>query len=686
MSLRDRDTAVTLRHLAAAIDADHGAHLYLDRGDGIMRLAASVKEGRIVPSDHKGEIRVSPEQGILRRAFPSLAHPPGASLRMALPDSHGGLLVLERRRREPFSEEDVALARVQSRQLVPNAMTRLGHRGFAWSAQLEAVQSVAAQLTRLSTIEEVSSTLCAQAHRVLAFDNARVYVLGEDGATLEAAAFRPHAAEYEGEDAAALRVSVGEGITGWVAESGQAVIVHDAARHPRAIDVPGSVPLPEESMLLAPLRSEGRVIGVVVLSRIGLNRFTDDDLRLLRVLADQTGVAIENARLLAARDRHVSELAALLDISQASSRTADEAELASVLARTLAEATRVDACILSRADEATGALGFLAAWDRDPARLAPREAPLHRAARQVLLSDTPRLLDVERHQLEAGETARCAALGAVRTWLMPLATGGRVVGIAELVSRDGQRSVRADEMSLLRTMTNQTAAALENAHLVRQLRDAAETDLVTGVYSHRHLQDRMRQESARAARTRSPMAVLMLDLDGFKAVNDRFGHQSGDRVLRAIAGCLRASVRTSDVVARYGGDEFVVLMPDTTPEEGRLVAGRAGEAVAALVHPMADGNEVRVGCSIGLAHHPADGRSGKALLRAADAAMYAQKRARGGGRARRDSGASEPPTVLPPVRPTSSGRIAASPRDSAGTPRAVEPSVIEVSQPALPKR
>ena len=516
---------------------------------------------------------------------------------MALPDSHGGLLVLERRRREPFSEEDVALARVQSRQLVPNAMTRLGHRGFAWSAQLEAVQSVAAQLTRLSTIEEVSSTLCAQAHRVLAFDNARVYVLGEDGATLEAAAFRPHAAEYEGEDAAALRVSVGEGITGWVAESGQAVIVHDAARHPRAIDVPGSVPLPEESMLLAPLRSEGRVIGVVVLSRIGLNRFTDDDLRLLRVLADQTGVAIENARLLAARDRHVSELAALLDISQASSRTSDEAELASVLARTLAEATRVDACILSRADEATGALGFLAAWDRDPARLAPREAPLHRAARQVLLSDTPRLLDVERHQLEAGETARCVALGAVRTWLMPLATGGRVVGIAELVSRDGQRSVRADEMSLLRTMTNQTAAALENAHLVRQLRDAAETDLVTGVYSHRHLQDRMRQESARAARTRSPMAVLMLDLDGFKAINDRFGHQSGDRVLRAIAGCLRASVRTSDVVARYGGDEFVVLMPDTTPEEGRLVAATR--------------------CRGGRRAHPPDGRGERGPGRAA---------------------------------------------------------------------
>jgi diguanylate cyclase (GGDEF)-like protein len=177
-------------------------------------------------------------------------------------------------------------------------------------------------------------------------------------------------------------------------------------------------------------------------------------------------------------------------------------------------------------------------------------------------------------------------------------------------------------------MGSQAAGALENASLVRQLRDAAETDPVTGVYSHRHLQDRIRQETARAGRAGSPLSVLMIDLDDFKHINDVFGHQAGDRVLRSIAGTLRAAVRTSDVVARYGGDEFVVLMPDTGAEEAASVAARARDAVSAQAHPMTDGSEVHVTCSAGLAIFPRDGNSARRLLRSADAAMYAQKRAR----------------------------------------------------------
>lgn len=628
MAAASHAAASALKHLATAVDADRGAHLFLDRGDGVLDLVASVREGRALHADARDAGPDADLPGLWRRLLPaSLGGAAGAVARLALPDEGGGLLVLERKRNEPFSDDDLAIARVQARQLVNKVATRLGPRPIAWSAQLEAVQSVAAQLTRLTSVEEVSAALCTQTQRVVAFDNARVYVLAEDDQTLDPVAFRPHAREYHGESAAGLRVKVGEGITGWVAATGHQLLIADAARDPRAVQVPGSVDLAEESMLLAPLRSEGRIIGVVVLSRLGLNRFSDDELRLLGVLADQAAVAIENARLLGERDRHVAELAALLDISQAGGGATDERELADVLASKLRDAAHMDACLISRLDDDTGALTAIGSSGR---RLdeASREVAVHRALRQVLISDEPRLLDPTLDDLEPAELERLRSLGGAAALLLPLTAAGRVVGLVEFISAHAGRGLQDGDTALLRTMANQAAAALENASLVRQLRDAAEIDLVTGVYSHRHFQDRVRQETARAARTHSPLSLLMVDLDDFKLVNDRHGHQAGDRVLRAIAGALRAAVRTSDVVARYGGDEFVVLMPDTDGKEAERVARRAARSVAELAHPMADGTDIHVTCSVGLALHPRDGRTSKALLRAADAEMYKHKRAR----------------------------------------------------------
>ena len=634
MVMLTRDATDALTRLALDIDADHGIHLYLDRGDGVLELVASVREGEAVSAADVaaiGDPEAEPsDAGRLRRWLPGACRDdrgPGAVANLSLPDERASLLVVERKRPEPFTDEDLAIARVRARQLVSNVATRLGPRPIAWSAQLEAVQSVAAQLTRLTSVEEVSAALCTQTQRVVAFDNARVYVLREDGRTLDPVAFRPHAREYHGESAAGLRVTVGEGITGWVASTGQQLIVDDAANDARAVQVPGSPDLSEESMLLAPLRSESRVIGVVVLSRLGLARFSDDELRLLGVLADQAAVAIENARLLSQRDRHVAELHALLEIAEAGDAASDERDLASVLAAKLRVAAGMDACLISRWDAEGGRLSPIGA-DGRPLIGPERDPSVHRTLRHVLMNDQPALLDPSVEDLEPVELSRLHQLGGTAALLLPLSTAGRVTGVLELVSESPGRRFSDGETKLLRAMANQTASALENARLMRQLRDAAETDLVTGVYSHRHLQDRVRQEVARATRGRSPLSVLMVDLDDFKRINDQHGHQAGDRVLRTIAGALRAAVRTGDVVARYGGDEFVVLMPDTDEGEAETVAQRAEAAVGDLRHPMPDDSAVQVTCSVGLALHPRDGRSGKELLRAADARMYHSKRAR----------------------------------------------------------
>jgi diguanylate cyclase (GGDEF)-like protein len=163
------------------------------------------------------------------------------------------------------------------------------------------------------------------------------------------------------------------------------------------------------------------------------------------------------------------------------------------------------------------------------------------------------------------------------------------------------------------------------------LRASASSDPLTGALNRRGLAERLRYEIARHARQRREFAVVALDLDGFKLVNDRFGHHGGDEVLRDVTAALRAAVRDQDSVARLGGDEFCVLAPETGRAGGDQLAARIAEAIGRATR----GIDV-LGASVGVAVYPLDGRSATAVLRAADAAQVSAKhQAHGRRRGRR---------------------------------------------------
>jgi diguanylate cyclase (GGDEF)-like protein len=148
----------------------------------------------------------------------------------------------------------------------------------------------------------------------------------------------------------------------------------------------------------------------------------------------------------------------------------------------------------------------------------------------------------------------------------------------------------------------------------------ATTDTITEVANHRALQERLREEIARAQRYRYRFVLLMLDVDQFKLYNDTHGHQAGDEVLRQIAVAMRAAVREGDFVARYGGEEFAALLPQTSVNDGRIVAERIREAVESKRLEYGD-----VTLSIGAAEFPVDGDHGVALILSADRALYVAK-------------------------------------------------------------
>ncbi|WP_169312827.1 sensor domain-containing diguanylate cyclase [Thermaerobacter marianensis] len=216
--------------------------------------------------------------------------------------------------------------------------------------------------------------------------------------------------------------------------------------------------------------------------------------------------------------------------------------------------------------------------------------------------------------------------GARSQIAVPVLQNGKVVGVLNVESPHPAAFGRRD-LRLLTAIADEVAVALERARLLERVEQQAITDPLTGLYNRTYLVERLREEGERAARYGRPLSLLFIDLDDLKVINDRLGHDAGDRVLVRVARVLREACRSVDFAARYGGDEFVVVLPETGPEGAMAVAARIQQRLAEQTSPLAAG----LGASIGLAAYPAHARDWTELLRLADQAMYGAKR-RGKGR------------------------------------------------------
>ncbi len=166
-------------------------------------------------------------------------------------------------------------------------------------------------------------------------------------------------------------------------------------------------------------------------------------------------------------------------------------------------------------------------------------------------------------------------------------------------------------------------AALRNRDFVRRLEAEAVTDDLTGIYNYRYLRQTLGHEVKRAARHHFPLAILMIDVDNLKEYNSRFGHLEGSQVLKQMAGIFRAGIRDVDLVAKYGGDEFMVVLPHSTREGASVVAERLRQEVAATAFPHVGPGVIT--CSIGIAVFPEDATQPLPLVAAADQALFAAK-------------------------------------------------------------
>jgi diguanylate cyclase (GGDEF)-like protein len=207
---------------------------------------------------------------------------------------------------------------------------------------------------------------------------------------------------------------------------------------------------------------------------------------------------------------------------------------------------------------------------------------------------------------------------------VPMMCKGRTLGVIEMINFNAQ-ILTPEHQELLEALADFAAIAIENARFFQRIKELTIVDDCTGLYNSRHMHTLLATEIARSARYKHPFSVIFLDLDHFKQVNDTHGHLIGSRLLREIGQLLRGKLRTVDSAFRYGGDEFVIILPRTTKKEALVVANRLRQALNEAVFFVAEGLNIRITASFGLASYPEDAESKEDMLRRSDQAMYVVK-------------------------------------------------------------
>jgi diguanylate cyclase (GGDEF)-like protein/putative nucleotidyltransferase with HDIG domain len=346
------------------------------------------------------------------------------------------------------------------------------------------------------------------------------------------------------------------------------------------------------------------------------NTINQEQFELIQVLADEAASAIESARLFQKERRRSSHLALLNELAQKAASVLNPNELLESICGEVRSAFDRDLARIEVVDLQNNELVVEAQAGYGAELLGRRARCGQGLSGAAAMSREPVLANSVLHDL------RYVALHpGVRSALsLPLKYRDDLLGVLSLESFR-EHSFSQQDVLTLQSLAGQLAIALHNAHAYQSALDQAITDGLTGLKTHRYFMEALDVEWRRSTRTGRPFSVIMMDLDGFKRVNDHGGHLEGDKVLAAVAALLDTRSRQSNVVARYGGDEFALLMPETNTEQAEILAERLRAALEADHFLRAHG----VTASFGIATFPDHGPTQGDILRVADSGMYLAK-------------------------------------------------------------
>lgn len=584
-------------------------YLTLSFGKGVAGQVVASGKPRRLP-----DVRLEPEY---------LAVNPDMRSELCVPLKVGervvGLINIESKQLDAFSEADEHLMTTFAGQLVTIIeKVRLFQLAQRHAQEAETLRQAGAVVASSLRQDEAIERILVQLERVVAYDNASVQLLSDGYLEIVGGRGWPDPSAVIG-----MRFPIpGDNPNTVVIQQRRPNILGDAPSVYAAFREGTHAHI--HSFLGVPLIVGDQVIGMLAVDNINPNFYTSEHARLVGAFADQVALAIQNARLYAQAERRTDQLRALREIDQTLS---SELDLKTVL-QSLVEAARHLVDVRYAALAVMDAKGELAHFYTDGITEAQRG----------LIGELPHGLGLLKAILQEKVPIRLAEIGndprsvgfpvnhpPMKSFLgVPIMVRGELLGGLYLTEKVKEQAFTQEDEDLILGLAADAAIAIQNARLFGEVQQLARTDSLTGLHNRRNFMELAQREFGRARRHQHPLTAIMLDIDQFKQANDTYGHAVGDQVLQIVAARCRETVREIDILGRYGGEEFVVLLLETDIDGACVMAERLRRCVAEP--PIStDGGPLFITVSLGIAVLDKECTDLDNLLRRADQALYVSK-------------------------------------------------------------
>jgi diguanylate cyclase (GGDEF)-like protein len=563
---------------------------------------------------------------VLRRVYRSIGVRAVCYVPLVFGEELLGLLVLYHREAYDWSANERDFARAFGDHMATAiGSARLAESSRTLAGRLRSIAGLAGRLSRFQDAEGIAWAIVAEAARLIECDSIRVYRVDPVAGMCEPVAFQGTFLGVQDPDPSSLRVAIGEGLTGWVAANGRPIRLDDAAADPRGRLV-GKTTEPE-SMLVVPMSYADTVHGVIVVSALGRGRFDADDETTLSIFAAYAAQALVNASSMERLRRQQTELELqlegqrrLLEVNERLLSTLEPASVLDLIADSLKAIVPYDSLTVYRVDPSRAVRRAVIARDRFSDMILAHESPLGPGITGWVIEHGEAVLANEAHLDPRSVQVPGTPFEPEAMIVVPLLVNRSTIGTLN-VGRMGEAeaSFTLNEFELVKLFAGQASIALQNAEAHGEVRVRAEQDALTGLRNHGAFQRELLDAIEGGP---NQFAVLMLDLDAFKAFNDSRGHPAGDALLVDIAAAMEASTRDTDRLYRYGGDEFAAILPGADRLVAHEVADRIRRAVAERSSSIG-GPPIAI--SAGIACFPFDGTTKDELVAVADRALYLVK-------------------------------------------------------------